>query len=309
MTLPTQTGDADAARRDLWSLLGGPPRAERPALIARETLTSPFSGTVLERLVLDLNGIEPVPAFFLRPENAARPPLALYAHAHGNRYELGKSELIDGRPALQAPPYGKALTDAGYAVLAIDSWLFEERRRPEGETAFAKARLLEGDTVWGMMLRDTHAALGFAIGALDIDANRIAILGLSMGASMAWWSAALDPRIEVCIDLCCMTDFHAAIRSGGLDGHGLYYSVPGLLKRHSTSSINALTAPRPHLSLNGRHDPLTPADGLATVDDALREAYGRLGAAAAWEMQVHDCGHEESPAMRQAAMAFLKRWL
>lgn len=301
--------DADQARRDLWTLLGGPPRTSDPAILSRETVPSPFPGTVLDRLVLDLNGTEPVPAFFLRPADATRPPLVLYTHAHGNRYNLGKSELLEGRPALQSPPYGKAMTDAGYAVLAIDAWLFEERQRPEGETAFAKARLLEGDTVWGMMLRDTHAALDLAIEALDIDPDRIAILGLSMGASMAWWSAALDPRIKVCVDLCCMTDFHAAIRSGGLDGHGLYYSVPGLLKRHSTSSINALTAPRPHLSLNGRHDPLTPEDGLATVDAAMRDIYARLGAADAWQMQVHDCGHEETPAMRQAAIGFLRQWL
>ncbi|MDP3897189.1 MAG: hypothetical protein Q8Q62_10990 [Mesorhizobium sp.] len=301
--------DIEAARRDLWSLLGGGPRANRPVLVAREMLASPFAGTTLERLVLDLNGTEPVPALFLRPENVARPPLVVYAHAHGNRYDLGKSELLAGRPALQPEPYGKALTDAGYAVLAIDSWLFEERQRPEGENAFTKARLLEGDTVWGMMLRDTHAALTLAIDTLDIDARRVAILGLSMGASMAWWSAALDPRTKVCVDLCCMTDFHTAIRSGGLDGHGLYYSVPGLLKRFSTSSINALTAPRPHLSLNGRRDPLTPEDGLATVDATMRALYGELGAASAWRMEIHDCGHEETPAMRQAALHFLRIWL
>jgi dienelactone hydrolase len=305
MSIDTQNGQ----RAALWSLLGGPPRPERPTLAASENLATPFPGTSLKRLTLDLNGVEPVQALYLRPTGATRPRLVIYAHAHGNRYDLGKSELLLGRAALQPEPYGKALTDAGYAVLAIDSWLFEDRRRPEGENGFAKARLLIGDTVWGMMLRDTHAAITFAIDHLDIDPSRIAILGLSMGASMAWWSAALDPRIKVCVDLCCMTDFHAAIETGGLDGHGIYYSVPGLLKSFSTSSINALTAPRPHLSLNGRRDPLTPETGLATVDAALREAYDALGAPDAWWMEIHECGHEETPAMRIAVIDFLKTWL
>jgi dienelactone hydrolase len=301
--------ERDRERAALWSLVGGPPRPERPKLIASEDLAPPFAATELRRLKLDLNGVEPVPALYLRPAGAARPPLVIYAHAHGNRYDLGKSELLLGRGALQPEPYGKALTDAGYAVLAIDSWLFEDRQRPEGESGFTKARLLLGDTVWGMMLRDTHTAVTYAIGNLDIDPARIAIMGLSMGASMAWWSAALDPRIKVCVDLCCMTDFHTAIETGGLDGHGIYYSVPGLLKEFSTSSINALTAPRPHLSLNGRRDPLTPEAGLATVDAALRETYVALGASDAWRMEIHDCGHEETPEMRVWVMDFLTRWL
>jgi hypothetical protein len=301
--------ERDRERAALWSLLGGPPRPERPTLIASEDLAPPFAGTELRRLTLDLNGVEPVQAFYLRPTRATRPPLVIYAHAHGNRYDLGKSELLLGRAALQPEPYGKALTNAGYAVLAIDSWLFEDRRRPEGENGFTKARLLLGDTVWGMMLRDTHAAITYATGQLDIVPSRIAVMGLSMGASMAWWSAALDPRIKVCVDLCCMTDFHTAIETGGLDGHGIYYSVPGLLKSYSTSSINALIAPRPHLSLNGRLDPLTPETGLAIVDAAMRKTYAALGAPDAWWMEIHDCGHQETTEMRVAAMEFLKTWL
>jgi dienelactone hydrolase len=298
-----------ARRAALWSLLGGSPLPDLPTLIESEDIAPPLAATELRRLTLDLNGVEPVPAFYLRPAHAKRPPLVIYAHAHGNRYDLGKSELLLGRAALQPEPYGKALTDAGYAVLAIDSWLFEDRQRPEGENGFTKARLLLGDTVWGMMLRDTRAAVTYAIGNLDIDPARIAIMGLSMGASMAWWSAALDPRIKVCVDLCCMTDFHTAIETGGLDGHGIYYSVPRLLKSFSTSSINAMTAPRPHLSLNGRRDPLTPEAGLATVDAALREIYAALGASDAWRMDIHDCGHEETPEMRVSVMDFLTRWL
>ena len=105
--------DANERRAALWALLGGAPRAEMPSLIAGKRTASPFPGTRLDRLVLDLNGIEPVPALFLRPDDAIRPPLVVYAHAHGNRYELGKTELLTGRSALLPERYGKALADAG----------------------------------------------------------------------------------------------------------------------------------------------------------------------------------------------------
>ena len=33
----------------------------------------------------------------------------LYCHAHGNRFDIGKEELVAGRPALASPPYAEAL--------------------------------------------------------------------------------------------------------------------------------------------------------------------------------------------------------
>jgi hypothetical protein len=53
-------------------------------------------------------------------------------------------------------------------------------------------------------------------------------------------AAALDERIWVCVDLCCLTDFQALIDTRGLDGHNPYYYVPGLLKYFSAAEINAL---------------------------------------------------------------------
>ena len=64
-----------------------------------------------------------------------------------------------------------------------------------------------------------------------------------------------------------------------LDGHGLYYYVPSLLKHFTTAQINALIAPRPHLALAGNLDPLTPPAGLDRVDRELRGVYASLGSA------------------------------
>ena len=57
-------------------------------------------------------------------------------------------------------------------------------------------------------------------------------------------AAALDERVKVCVDICCLTDFQALIETRGLDGHGIYYYVPGLLKHFTTAQINALICPR-----------------------------------------------------------------
>jgi hypothetical protein len=130
-----------------------------------------------------------------------------------------------------------------------------------------------------------------------------------MGSTMAWWVSALDERIDVCIDLCCLTDFDALIETQELDSHGIYYYVPGLLNHFSSAQINALIAPRPHLSLAGDYDPLTPAAGLTRIDLELRKVYAEHGAPEAWQLQRYAIGHFETAAMRYEVLAYLEKWM
>ncbi|MBI4607272.1 MAG: acetylxylan esterase [Planctomycetes bacterium] len=259
----------------------------------------------LERLVLDLNGLEEVPACLVRPlRKAARCPAVLYSHAHGDDYVLGKEELLRGRPELQGPPYAEALASRGYAVLAIDQWNFGERRgRTESE--LFKEMLWKGRVLFGHMVYDCLRALDYLCSRPDVDPRRIGAAGMSMGSTLSWWTAALDERVAAIADLCCMTDFHALLERRGLDGHGIYYYVPGLLKHFTTARIQALICPRPHLSLAGNLDPLTPPEGLDRIDRQMKQLYGQAGASQAWRLIRYDVGHLETAAMRAEVLAFL----
>jgi hypothetical protein len=132
----TWLGDAQATahrREDLWRLLGPRPWPDAGhGGIGGECLERSNAGAAaVERWRLDLNREQAVPALLLRPRDGITPRgVVLYCHAHGNRFETGKDELLVGRPALQSPPYGEALTAQGWAVLAIDHWGFGERREP-----------------------------------------------------------------------------------------------------------------------------------------------------------------------------------
>jgi len=309
MTMPCgDSPEAQARRRELYALLGDLPDHDRP-VGATPVDVIQHDDYVLERLVLDLNGIEPVPAYFARPSGQRQPrPTVLFHHSHGGHYELGKDELIDETPSLQSPPYAKALTDRGWNALCIDTWNFGERRgRTESE--LFKEMLWRGQVLWGMMVYDSVRAVDYVCEREDVDAGRLGTLGLSMGSTMAWWLAALEPRIKVCVDLCCLTDFHALIRARGLDGHGIYYYVPGLLKHFSTAQINALIAPRPHLSLAGNYDRLTPPAGLDKIETELGKVYEEENAADAWKLLRYDTGHFETAHMRAAIVSWLARWL
>lgn len=295
-------------RVQLYELLGDLPPRDQPVtceVVAREAREH----YDLEVLMLDMNGVEPVPAYFTTPRNAAGPlPAMLYNHAHGGDYVLGKDELLNGRAAILAPPYAEALAREGICALCIDAWNFGERRgRTESE--LFKLLLWQGKVLWGLMLYDTLKATDYLASRPDVDAQRIGSMGLSMGSTMAWWHAALDERVKVCVDLCCLTDFEALIETRNLDGHGLYYYVPSLLKYFSTSDINALICPRAHLSLAGNWDGLTPPAGLDRIDMALKKVYAEAGVPERWQLLRYNTGHFETWHMRAHILQFLRQFL
>jgi hypothetical protein len=139
--------------------------------------------------------------------------------------------------------------------------------------------------------------------------KRVATIGMSMGSTMSWWLAALDERIKVCVDLCCLTDFDVLVEENGLGLHSIYYYVPDLRNHFTTAKINALISPRPHFGLAGRFDPLTPMKGLDIINKHLAEVYKKDGEPEAWQLKIYEVGHIETPEMRSDILAFLRKWL
>jgi hypothetical protein len=297
-------------RKELWSLLGDLPPARFPE--AKVAKTEQHEGFKLEHLEMSLNGVEPVPAYLLLPEKRPDPaPGLLYIHAHGGTYDLGKEELIRGRNVL--PAYAPVCAAKGLVTLAIDSWCFSGRKHDQdgrvGESDAFKLMLWKGQVLWGMMLFDEIQALTYLSNRPEVDRRRIGAFGISMGATKAWWLAALDPRVKLCIDLCCLTDYAELIKNHNLRGHGIYYYVPRLLKHFDASQINELIVPRPRLSLNGRKDGLTPPAGVERIRDHVLPLYAAYGTKEDCRIELFDCGHEETPEMRKLVLEWFDRYL
>jgi len=297
--------DPAGRRAELYALLGDLPDRQRPVQATRRG-EEERDGYVLESWSLDLNGLEPVPAFLARPKGLCHAaPAIVFNHSHGGGYDIGKRELVEGRSYLQPVPYAKALTDEGYVALCVDHWCFGERSHTTEMDTF-KAMLWQGQVLWGMMVYDSIRALDWLLTRGDVDGSRIATLGMSMGSSMAQWLGALDERVKVTVDICCLTEYHALLADKGLSRHGIYYYVPGLLKEFTASDINALIAPRAHLGLAGTQDKLTPLAGLDIIDRELKAAYADAGHAGRWKLLRYDVGHQETAEGRQEILAFLR---
>ena len=256
----------------------------------------------LSRLRFRTAGDEAVRGYLCRPPTDAPMPVVLVLHAHGNRHDIGAEELMAGRPALAAP-LGPALALRGIAALCLDMPCFGTRAGTS-EGAAAKAALWYGRSLAGQMVGESHAALDWLAAAPWVLRGRIGVFGFSMGATLGYWLAAVDPRVRALAQECCLADFGALIALDAHDLHGPYLTVPGLLEVAGNGQIAGTVAPRAQFIGLGDLDPLTPpaatAQALVQVEAAYAKAGGRL--------LIHresSSGHVETPAMRAAMLDFL----
>ncbi len=282
-------------------LLGGFERS-RFAVVDRRPLAA--DGFRAERLTLTAGGDPPIRAFLTGPEGRWRGlRAALYCHAHGGRYAIGASELIEGRPMLLPEPYGRALARRGIVALCVEMPCFGERQQPD-ESALSKAMLWEGRTLFGRMLADLAGAFDLLAAIEGVDDRRVGAVGFSMGATHAFWLGALEPRFERVAHACAFADLGGLVATGAHDLHGPYMTVPGLLGAFSTAEIAGLCFPRPQLAVMGALDPLTPEAATAAAVRGLKACY----AGAPEKLSVHieeGVGHQETAAMRAMILDFL----
>lgn len=294
-------------RQQLYSHLGPLPSLDLP-LSADVERVEHYDDHAREYLTLHIADYASIPALLIRPKSPGPHPLVLYSHSHGDNYALGKSEAITACEYMLTPGYGLVLATYGIATLAIDHICFEERAElSEGEVF--KTMLWQGKVMWGHMVYESLRALDYVCTRSDIDSSRIGALGMSMGSTMTQWVAALDERIKVSVDICCLTNYTQLLKNHHADLHGYYFFVPGLYNHYTVADINALIAPRPHLCLAGQYDPLTPEAGLHEDDLTLTKIYSEQGARERWKMEIYPVAHEETLGMRESAINFLLAYI
>ncbi len=293
------------SREELAALLG----FREPAIALRSAETSSRDEYVFERLELDVAGAGTVRAFLTRPaDGGGRHPAILYGHSHGDRHDIGASELIDGRSYLLSP-FGPLLARAGYVALCMDMPTFGDRQATT-ESAATKAHIWYGTSLIGQMVSEQAAALTYLVSRDDVDPARVATFGISLGSTLAYWHAALDPRVAATAHLCCYADYATLVELGAHDHHGMYLLVPGMLRHTSTGEIAGLIAPRPQLICLGERDELTPPPSIERALAVTRPMYEAAGARDALDVFVQPgIDHRETPEMHERVMAFLARVL
>ncbi|MBL9177781.1 MAG: hypothetical protein JNM65_06945 [Verrucomicrobiaceae bacterium] len=305
-------------RTKLNELIGDLP--PRPPVSSFQVVAKENKGSYTHETIQFDNGAgEIVKGYVFVPKNAtpqSRAPAILYCHWHGGQYDSGKAEML--RTNATPVPAGPALARAGYVVLGIDAPCFGERngggpdgpqqKGGNGEMTAAKFNLWAGRTLWGMIVRDDLTALDYLCSRPEVDARRVGVTGISMGATRSWWIMAMDDRPCAAVCVGCMTRYEELIRAGMLKAHGIYYFVPGMLKHFDSEAVIALAAPRPMLFMTGDQDGGSPVEGVRKIGEIVSKVYALHGDAAAgrFENAIYPgVGHVYLPEMWEKTM----RWM
>jgi dipeptidyl aminopeptidase/acylaminoacyl peptidase len=305
-------------RAQLWTLLGRLP--PRPKPLKLNTISREDRGDYkVEKFQFDNGAGAEVPGYLLLPGKIhGNSPAILYCHWHGGEYAIGKEELFQSSHMPEPP--GPALARRGFVVLGIDAYCFGERngRGPggplekgsDGEMSASKFNLWVGRTLWGMILRDDLIALDYLASRAEVDPERLAVTGISMGATRSWWLMALDERLKTGVAVACLTRYENLIQDHALKAHGIYYFVPNFLTHFDTEAVIALLAPRPVLFMTGDKDSGSPVDGIQAIGSAVRPVYSLYGKEADFQNIIYPgLGHVYTPEMWSRTLAWMEEHL
>jgi dienelactone hydrolase len=237
--------------------------------------------------------------------SAIRAWLFVPARSHGRQpaiialhqtIQQGKDEPAGIKATLPWLAFATYYAERGYVTLAPDMIGYGERTN--GSTAqtgceWADARPIldrnQDMTLLGLMLFDVSRCVDYLNSRPEVDADRIGVVGHSLGGILVNCVLPLDPRIKVGVASCGYGLFRsdqdfparwAAANSAYLPRLILYRDNPNALPL-DFHHIFALSAPRPHLIQTAMGDSIWTRPGVAqnhfVMEEVrrVRELYGR----------------------------------
>ncbi len=317
-------------RQALVDSLGPPPpRASfEPVIVGTEDR----GGYLAHRVSLNLNRWQRVLGYLLIPKGDGPFPAALALHDHGAHFSIGKEKVV--RPFDEEPGrledaqrwvdasyggvwIGDALAERGWVVFATDALFWGDRGSRGGskfeEQQILAANLLQLGMSWaGIMLWDDLRSAEFLQSRPEVDPERIAAIGLSVGAYRTWNLAAATDIIRAGAAVCWLGDTPGLAAPGNNQtrGHSAFSMLQPLIRNHlDYPDVASLAAPKAMLFYNGSEDPLFPVDAVERAYRQLRRVWTDQSASNRLETRLWPVPHRFEVDMQVAAFEFLERQL
>jgi len=288
-------------RRQLVELLGFPPEPCELGVRELETVDDDtFSRT---RIVYDVEYGVSAAAWVCVPHDNETPlPAVVCAHPRGP----GKDELVGLVGCTPGADFATTLASRGYVTVAPDARCFGERRAHEDGLGLAGSLL--GRPLVGMQVWDLLCAARYAGSRPDVNARRVGLAGMGMGALVSIMAAAVDEQIACTVACGGLSTYRELIVSRDCfsDGTAAEGLVPGLLRFADLDDIACLVAPRPLGLLQGRGDETVPRRGAEELLERTQAGFQLMGEGVKLEAQLLDAGYGFHT---EGACAFLDSWL
>jgi dienelactone hydrolase len=292
-------------QREYFYMLGLWPLPERTPLLATGTGTFEGDGYIVEKLHYQSRPRLYVTANLYRPartEPGQRLPAVLYVCGHSGMGRNGN------KTAFQS--HGVWFARHGYVCLVVDTLQLGEIAALHHGT-YREQRWWwhsRGYTSAGVECWNGVRGIDYLISRPDVDAERIAVTGISGGSAATFWVAAADERVKVAVPVSGMADLESYVTNRVINGHCDCMFLYNTFQWPWTRIAN-LVAPRPMLFINSDQDPIFPMDANDRVINRLERMYSLYAAGDRVDSVVSIGGHAYRRDIRESAYRFINTYL
>ena len=291
-------------RQRLIQILAVAPRRDVPlqSVVERDAETGQYT---IDRIRFTSEPNEVVPGYLLRPKHV-RPPypvmICLQGHSPGMHISIGRAKtkaeqesIAGGRDiALQA-------VANGWAALAIEQRAFGQRAEKGVRCQDAALRALHrGRPLTGQRVLDVIRAVDFIATQPDLDAARIGCMGNSMGGTVSFYAACVEPRITLAVVSCSFCTFADSWLSLP---HCACGYLPGIAQVADMPDLAGLIAPRHLLIVAGKKDAIARFEGVEKGFRLAREIFAAAGSRDRVQLLAAEGGHRFYPDLAWPAVS------
>jgi dienelactone hydrolase len=258
-------------KQEMLDMLGLWPLPEKTPLKATVTGRVERDNFVVEKLHFQSKPGLYVTGNLYRPKKIDGPlPAVLLLVGHYNRGRNGHKTFMQD--------HGMWFANNGYICLIIDT-LTRGEIPGEHQGTYREGRWwwqARGYTPAGVECWNGIRAIDYLVSRPDVDADRLAVTGLSGGGAGTYWIAAADERVKCAVPASGMTDLESNINNKLMIMHCdcLY---PVNTYGWELTTVAALIAPRPMLFVNCHDDLGFPMAANRRIMTRLRHAYQMYG--------------------------------
>lgn len=302
-----------------------PVRDFKPQILASKK----FAGYTSHKVAFNISRDSRVLAYLLVPAGEGPFPAVLLLHDHGAEFRIGKEKMVqpwevpEEKLAL-AKEYadkcyggrfvGDELARRGYVCLATDALNWSDRGGGgyENQQALASNLMQMGISYAGLISQEDFQAAEFLASLPEVDPQRIAALGFSMGSNRTWHLAAMSDRIAAGLCLCSMASLPELMVPGTniTQGQSSFTMLHhGLSLSLDTPDVASIACPKPMLFYNGHQDTIYPVPAVETAFQKMRAVWESQNAGDKLETKLWDVPHVFNVEMQNEAFAWMERQL
>jgi dienelactone hydrolase len=288
-------------KQEYFEMLGLWPLPEKTPLHATVTGTLEREDFVVEKLHFQSKPGLYVTGNLYRPKKIeGKLPAVLYVCGHSGKGRDGNKTAFQD--------HGMWFATNGYICLIIDTLQLGEIPGVHHGT-YREGRWwwqARGYTPAGVECWNGIRAIDYLVGRSDVDAERIAVTGISGGGASTIWIAAADDRVKCAVPVSGMSDLESYVTNEIINGHcDCMLMINTYLWEWTT--IAALIAPRPMLFCNSDNDRIFPMDGNRRIIERLRKCYAMYGKPELVDDYVSHGGHDYRPDLRIAVFKWINK--